>query len=248
MRRIGLFARGLAALALLAVALGACSPSAPSSRDAQKNADWVRNEFLKLENSGEPIGETFKAIRETDNALYQRMMKIFAEEIARGKRPAEAGEAARPLYMEQFAKQMRYLEDDDVGAMLDITLKELASAAASSPMACVKLGRGENDPAFRKFPKEVQDAEFRLMARAMRLKPRDLPTASEEEATAWVTALTEAKPDLLEGLSIVSLPAPSDTQAKMICEASRALMEDLKSKEPAERARLFRRLQVMAAT
>lgn len=237
--------------ALVAAMLGACSPVDPSKMTVKeqkaaeraednKNAEWLRGEFKKLETSGTPMGDLFLAIREGQPELHTEFMDVVTREIGNGKSPFEAGAAARPIYMARFMELLKTTGDDDINTMLAQSIAQMETSLAMDPLLCVKLVRGEADPRMSDFPAEMRESELRLMARVLRAGKLDAPVASAEDVQAWAGRFVGAHPELGAGLAIFEMPAPSSEQAAEICRANIGVMKGLEAEAPAERARLFR--------
>lgn len=205
-----------------------------------KNAEWLRGQFEKLEHSGTAMGDLFKAIREGQPELHAEFMKVVTAEINNGKTPFEAGAAARPIYMARFMELLKTTGDEDINLMLAQSIVQMEQSLTVDPLLCVKLTRGEADPRMSSFPAEMRDSELRLMARVLRAGKLDAPVASAEEVQTWAGGFVGAHPELTEGLQLFEMPAPNPEQATAICRANIAIMEGLTKEPPAERARLFR--------
>ncbi len=240
-------AGGLAALALAAAALAACSPAgAPAQTAVDKNTDWVREQFRKAENDKSAMGELFKTMRESEPALYETFVATASKEISAGKSLFEAGAAARPVYLARFISLMKTATDKDTNELLAFSLQQMQQALSIDPGLCAALARGEADKRAASFPPAMIDREMRLMTQVIRSGQQNGPAATAEDVSAWTGAFVRDHPESVEGLQMMSLPAPTGDQAEKICKANILMIETLSAEEPATRARLFRGLLNMA--
>jgi hypothetical protein len=225
---------GLAAAVFVAAA---CSPAAPS---AEKSADRMRAEFLKAETDGGVMGELFKALRETEPALYERFITIAGEEMSKGKTPFEAGAAARPVYIARFMELLKTAKDEHINQLLAFSVDQFRAAMAIDPMLCVKVTRGEADERINQMPQAIKDRELALMTAVLRAGKQDAAAATEAELQTWMDGFIPKYPETITGLRLIAEPSPTPEQGEQICKANIVMIEAIGQEEPAVSARLFR--------
>lgn len=234
------------AAGLVAAAMAACSPGGPVAGNEEKSGEWVRSEFLKMENSGTAMGEIYAALRTAEPEIYEKFIDAATRNIASGKPPAEAGFAAgaeiRPLYLERFVELGKTAADDDINEMIDFSGEQMSALMAIDPQLCVIVAMGGADPRIMDLPEAVREQEMHVMARILRAGEQGNPGANAEELETWIIKFAGENPAAAEALALIGMPSPTPEQARAICEGNIAMTEALGQEEPTTRARLFRGL------
>src|SRR5579871_852616 len=234
------------AAALVLLVLGGCSVKDPTNKTASAETlpapsqltDDAKRQFAALETSGSPPGEVLAAIHVSDPTLYGSMIDIAAKPGWSGT-ALEAMQIARPMYVQSLARRVPFASDEDVGALIELSITAHKALLEKDPMLCAEDEKADPDKVRASTPEGLIDRRYRLEAHILRTADPAITHAPQDEIEEWKAKAFRHDDPHLEGAQYFEIADPSIDQAKKICQAELFILETIAKEKQPRRAYLY---------
>ncbi|MBI1358681.1 MAG: hypothetical protein GC155_00175 [Alphaproteobacteria bacterium] len=233
------------AAALLATACSAGDTPAKQAAAAEpvaappRSDAVVRSEFETFEATGTDMADLLSAIRDTEPAIYDKLVQIAASPSWTGS-PADAMVIGRPLYLAAFSRKAPFASDAEVGELIDTLIASHKALIGPAPLLCAKGDKADIGQLAKYVPADLLARENRLQARVLRVSSDTAPRATQAEIEEWKARKFKGNEARLQGNQYFDIDDPTPEQATKICDAEMFILEQI-AREPARQRAYFYR-------
>ncbi len=222
---------------------GPTGPSAEAEATiaTPRPAATVHAEFAKFESSGTDLADLLSAIRDTEPAIYDKLIQIAASPSWNGS-PADALVIGRPLYLAAFSRKAPFASDEDVGELIDTLIATHKALIHAAPLLCAQGDKADIAQLTQYVPADILARENRLQARVLRVSSETAPRATQAEIEEWKARKFKGNEARLQGNQYFDITDPTPEQATKICDAEMFILEQILREPAKQRAYYYRGL------